>query len=371
MIFIAALSQHLFYIQDKENEYINLKCLMLEENETVHQIECQMKHLMEIIARDQEMIIKKDQQISSLQKTLDSREEADRKNNEIEFNRYFQDIILEKDIEMKNCLDEKEYELFNNKIKIEDYKRVIENNKVEIENLESMLGQQMELAKTHDVLKYKMGELMNIIDQQNKQIAQFNEKESDEDTFCKRNEVLQKELHVLNVKIHQKDLDIKSLKGLLEDKEETIEEKEEIIDKLNQKVSEATNIETQVNDLKSEMQNKDETINCLQQRITSEQKNSEETEAELIKLKIDFDQIKTENTTSKSLDNNDDLIEKLQNEIKHEREIGAHVQFAQEKEIIEKDREIAFLREALSNLQDQNKTRPKSRNISRQVNCIV
>ena len=58
------------------------------------------------------------------------------------------------------------------------------------------------------------------------------------------------------------------------------------------------------------------------------------------------------------------------NQLKHEREIGAHVQFAQEKEIIEKDREIAFLREALSNLQDQNKTRPKSRNISRQVNSI-
>ena len=196
-----------------------------------------------------------------------------------------------------------------------------------------MLGQQMELAKTHDVLKYKMGELMNIIDQQNKQIAKFNEKESDEETFSKRNEVLQKELHVLNVKIHQKDLDIKSLKGLLEDKEETIEEKEDIIDKLNQKVFEATKMETQVNDLKSEMQNKDETISCLQQRITSEQKNSEETEAELIKLKIDFDQMKTENTTSKSLDNNDDLIEKLQNEIKHEREIGAHVQFAQEKNL--------------------------------------
>ena len=34
-----------FQFKEKEGDYINLKCLMTEENETVHQIEKEMKSL--------------------------------------------------------------------------------------------------------------------------------------------------------------------------------------------------------------------------------------------------------------------------------------------------------------------------------------
>ena len=75
-----------------------------------------------------------------------------------------------------------------------------------------------------------------------------------------------------------------------------------------------------------------------------------ETENELIKLKLELEKLKlekTDHTDQNTSSEKDDLIEQLKNEIIHERQIGAHVQFVQEKEIIEKEKEIAFLKETL------------------------
>merc|ERR1719500_625147 len=49
-----------------EGEYSSLRCLMTEENETVHQIQEEMSRLLKIIANDQEAMVTKDKEIEEL-----------------------------------------------------------------------------------------------------------------------------------------------------------------------------------------------------------------------------------------------------------------------------------------------------------------
>ena len=112
--------------------------------------------------------------------------------------------------------------------------------------------------------------------------------------------------------------------------------------------------------LEEEVQLKQETIKSLEGRIVQEQKNNEDTEAELIKLKIEFDNLKMNRSEEKSSD-----IENIKIEIRKEREVVAHIQMIQEKEIIEMEKEISFLRQALENR--QNQYRPRSRVKNKQV----
>ena len=114
---------------------MSMKGLMTEENETVHQIECEMQRLLTIITNDQELIKKKDQQITSLQNSLNNRDDSLKKKEENDFQRYMDEIIIEKDLEWKNHIDEKEFELFNSKLQLDEHKRVIEDYSLEIEDV--------------------------------------------------------------------------------------------------------------------------------------------------------------------------------------------------------------------------------------------
>ena len=49
-----------------EGEYSSLRCMMTEENETVHQIQEEMSRLLKIIANDQEAMVAKDKEIEDL-----------------------------------------------------------------------------------------------------------------------------------------------------------------------------------------------------------------------------------------------------------------------------------------------------------------
>ena len=330
---------------------------MLEENETIHQIDCQMKHLMDVIVQDQEIIKSKEKQLHELQDSLDKKEKTATD---------IHDILEEKDLEIEKFVDKKEFELFNAKLQLEDYKRCIADQQLEIEGLENMLEHQTELAKTHDILRSKMSDLMSIIDKQNVQIASLNEKEAFQESISKRYETLQKEFHVMKVTLQQKDLDIKSLNNLIESKEEALQQKDEMLSKqLSNDSAEKSELKT----LKEELQLKHETIKSLEERIVKEQKNNEDTEAELIKLKIDFNNLKM-NTPfiPVSPEEKSSEIDNIMIEIRKEREVVAHIQMIQEKEIIEKEKEITFLREALENHQKHN--RPKSRLQNKQVGAL-
>ena len=55
-------------MQEKDEEFISLKSLMTEENETVHQIEVEMQKLLQIISDDKQLIQEKDLLIRKLRK---------------------------------------------------------------------------------------------------------------------------------------------------------------------------------------------------------------------------------------------------------------------------------------------------------------
>ena len=59
-----------------EGEYSSLRCLMTEENETVHQIQEEMSRLLKIIANDQEAMVNKDKEIEELSIKRDSLDKA-------------------------------------------------------------------------------------------------------------------------------------------------------------------------------------------------------------------------------------------------------------------------------------------------------
>ena len=132
---------------------MSMKCLMTEENETVHQIECEMQRLLTIISNDQDLIKKKDQHITSLQNSLNTRDDSIKKKEENDFQKYLEEVIIEKDMEWKNHIDEKEFELFNSKLQLEEHKRIIEDYSLEIESLKSTIEKQLVLSETHEILK--------------------------------------------------------------------------------------------------------------------------------------------------------------------------------------------------------------------------
>ena len=299
-------------MQEKDEEFISLKSLMTEENETVHQIEIEMQKLLQIISDDKQLIQEKDLLIRKLRKqTL----EIDQMN--------FKEILQEKDIAMKHFQSEKEGELHDINRKLEFYENSLAERETELESLRYNLKTQIELSETHKALQSKMCELMKIIEEQNIQIKNLDEKEKNQQTISQRNEILQKELHVLKITIQQKDLDIKSLNQLLDAKEERLRENENIFNKLN---------------VEADLQEKEETIKALEKRICMEQESHKETEDELIKLKIELDTLKTEklSVTGESASEKDEMIMRLHNDLQREQQIATEVHFLQEKEIIDK-----------------------------------
>ena len=96
----------------------------------------------------------------------------------------------------------------------------------------------------------------------------------------------------------------------------------------------------------------EEIVQNLEKKILYEQEAHKQTEAELIKLKIDFDNIKHEagdilsmnkDSEASVIKSKDEEIERLKKEILQEQQVIAHVQVTQEKEIIEKEKEIFLL----------------------------
>ena len=309
-------------MQEKDEEFINLKSLMTEENETVHQIEVEMQKLLQIISDDKELIQEKDLLIKRLRKQNLQMDQMD-----------FKKILQEKDVALKHLQSEKEDELLDTNKKLEFYENSLAESETELESLRNNLKTQIELSETHKALQSKMCELMKIIEEQNIQIKNLNEKEKNQQTISQRNEILQKELHVLKITIQQKDLDIKSLNQLLDGKEEKLNETE--VNKLN---------------VEADLREKEETIRTLEKRICEEQESHKETEDELIKFKLELETLKTEKLSlvGETGCEKDEMITRLHNNLLREQQIAAQVQFLQEKEIIDKGGQQLFFTSQIS-----------------------
>merc|ERR1712037_122603 len=182
-----------------------------------------------------------------------------------------------------------------------------------------------------------------------------------------KNDALQKEILVMKVQDQQKDLDIKCLQELVDNKDETLrenaallEENESEITRLKIEVETSKAAEAQAAENSDVAEEKEKIIAQLQQKVIDEQEASKQIEDELIKMKIEFDNAKdakaktptkeslNDDETAKILRQKDHDIASLRRAIQQEQEIVAHVQLTQEKEIIEKEREIAVLNAILS-----------------------
>merc|ERR1711994_888041 len=139
-----------------------------------------------------------------------------------------------------------------------------------------------------------------------------------------------------------------------------IEEHESEITRLKIEVETSKAAEAQAAENSEVAAEKEKIIGQLQQKVIGEQEASKQIEDELIKLKIEYDNLKdskaktptketlTDDETAKILRQKDHDIASLRRAIQQEQEIVAHVQLTQEKEIIEKEREIAVLNAILS-----------------------
>lgn len=164
--------------------------------------------------------------------------------------------------------------------------------------------------------------------------------------FASRNSILQKETWVLKVAIQQKDLDIKSLNELLAIKEKTIEQ-------YNATVKDDTNQLKKTG--KSTPTDKKEKIRI---RMINKLEKNDQAENETFQLNIELDNLKKEYEEDRKYDLSKDehikllklkdlKLVKLENEILKEKQIIAHVQVTQEKEILEKEKKISTLNDSI------------------------
>ena len=194
-----------------------------------------MRRLLNIIAEDQENMLVKDKLILSLQNSLQEKEALITKES-IGISKQEMEIFLKKTMdeqamenesimnEMKSHAEETEFKLNKLQLEFDEQKDIINHKDLEIKELKDMIETQLEHVKTHEALKMKCQELMKIIIKQNSENETRINDFVTHDVVVSRNEILQKEVHVLKVAIQQKDMDIKSLNDLLPLKEEIISE---------------------------------------------------------------------------------------------------------------------------------------------------
>ena len=361
----------------------------------------------------------------SLQKALRAKDEflrkesADVSDTKHDIEKMFQQTLEEKneeineiEKEMQAIIDEKESEIFELRVALEEKKQnsgeADEEMEKDLDGIEEANREMELLIAANEALKTKMEDLMRIVEKKNEELDELKElmKKEKEQKLAdieliqqeltknldaresalqekiekikldvraqekteSKNETLQKEILVMKVQDQQKDLDVKCLQELVDSKDETLrenaallEENESEITRLKIEVETSKASEAQAAENSDVAEEKEKIIAQLQQKVCDEQEASKQIEDELIKLKIEFDNMKdskkartptkdslNDDETGKILRQKDHDIASLRRAIQQEQEIVAHVQLTQEKEIIEKEREIAVLNAILS-----------------------
>merc|ERR1711892_1065765 len=157
----------------------------------------------------------------------------------------------------------------------------------------------------------------------------------------------QKEILVLKVAIQQKDMDIKSLNELLEIKEEIISENTQTEPKQSKLTKQQDSLE-----------DPELTIQNLQQKIMNEQEINDQSEVEIIQLRMEITGLEKEieNKSERKLSTDEDSclleskdreIEKLKSEVLKDQKIIDDIKVLQRNAIIEKEKEIYALNKVL------------------------
>jgi len=355
---IQLLNKDESQIQEKDGAYQELETLITEEDETLQQAETEMRRLLDIIADDQENILSKDKQILTLQNSIQEKDELitkectgiSKQEMECLFKKTMDEQTLENEKvinEIKACVEERESELSSLTDELDEQKNINKEKDLEIEELKDTIESQQERVKTHEALKRQCEELIKIIMKQKSEMEATKNDFPTHDVVSSRNEIMQKEILVLKVAIQQKDMDIKSLNELLEIKEEIISENTQTEPKQGKLTKQQDSLE-----------DPELTIQNLQQKIMNEQEINDQSEVEIIQLRMDITELEKEieNKSERKLSTDEDSclleskdreIEKLKSEVLKDQKIIDDIKVLQRNEIIEKEKEIYALNKVL------------------------
>lgn len=348
-------------LKETTGAYNELESLMTEEDATLLEAEEEIKKLLEIIAENQDTILKKDKNIIMLQNIIKEKEEYVK--NELggitkaEMEKQCNEAIINKDLEIETMKNQMKVALEDLDSKTHKIEKEIDRNReaillkdAEIDDLNAKLNEQTKHVATHDALKVKCEELMKIIMKLNADMEKLKNDVAIQDAILARNETLQKEILISKVSTQQKETDLQNYKELLAAKEKTIASIKKLhIDSDKEHGQFREKVATVVEEYEEEMSN-------LMQKIVKEQEINEQSENEIIQLRIELDNVRKETgyygDMSKDehielLQIKDQELDGMKNEILKEQQVNGHVHMVQEKELIDKDRAITFLNKQL------------------------
>ena len=298
-LFTSKCNMFCYGLQETTGAYIELESLMTEEDNTLLEAENEIRKLLEIIAENQEIILKKDKNIIMLQNVIKEKEEYVK--NELggltkaEMEKQFNDAIRDKNAEIETMKNEMKAALEDLDSKTHKIEKEIDRNRdiillkdAEIDELNAKLNEQTKHVATHDALKVKCEELMKIIMKQNTDMEKLKNDVAIQDAIVNRNETLQKEVLIAKVSTQQKEVDLQNYKELLGAKEKTIASIKKLhVDSDKEHGEFREKVATVVEEYEEEMSN-------LMQKIVKEQEINEQSENEIIQLRIELDNVRKE-----------------------------------------------------------------------------
>lgn len=349
-------------LKERTGAYNELESLMTEEDDTLQEAEEEIRKLLEIIAENQDIILKKDKTIIMLQNII--KEKEDYVKNELggvtkaEMEKQFNEAITQKNVEIETMKNEMKEALEDLSAKTHKIEKEIDRNKeamllkdADIEELNAKLNEQSKHLATHAALKVKCEELMKIIMKQNADMEKLKNDVAIQEAIVNRNETLQKEILIMKVSSQHKTVELQNYKELLGAKEKTIASIKKLhVDSDKEHSDFREKVANVVEEYEEEMSN-------LMQKIIKEQEINEQSENEIIQLRIELDNLRREaghygemsqDEQIELLHIKDEEIDGIKNHLMKEQEVNSHVQMVQEKEILDKERAITFLNKQLN-----------------------
>ena len=231
-----------------EGEYSSLRCMMTEENETVHQVQQEMSRLLQIISDDQESMVLKDKTIA--------------------------DLGLEKD---------------TLNIKISNLKASLKEKEVRLEEAEGNIKKQEDLLEMIETYKGKVKEAMDVIAVKSQQLESYS---SEGATDSKEIESLREELRTRESAIQQQQLrngelenSLSQLHLKLQSSQSALADKDEEIGRLSQEVENERKVAHHVQFTQErELMMKEKEMTTLSKILTEERKVLLEKEEEIKQL---------------------------------------------------------------------------------------
>jgi len=257
-------------LQITEGEYSSLRCMMSEENETVHHIQEEMSRLLKIIESDQEIMISKDKEIENLASEIKG---------------------LKYNIEQNEA------------------QTIIKDQ--EIFDLQQNLKQQESLVAMIENYKEKIKESMTTIDEKSKLIEDLNKTEDNNinaDEMAQLQQKVEEKEKIINDNLDKSQKDEMALREIhkqINELEGEMKTKEEIIQQLKIEVENERQVASHVQfTQEKELMLKEKELSTLNTILTQERKVMLDKEEEIKKLR--------ECLENQTQDNNGNIMNKEQ-----------------------------------------------------------